>query len=128
MSRRVFIPIALLSLIAVGGLVWKVVSDERQVHQLTIATGKKGGDYYGFAQTLADATSKYQPNIKLQVVGSSGSLENMQLIAQKKVALARAQNDTQTQPSARMVALLYSELFHLIAAENPSIKTVPYIK
>ena len=128
MSRRVFIPIALLSLIAVGGIAWKVVSDDRQVHQLTIATGKKGGDYYGFAQTLADAAAKYQPKIKLQVVETSGSLENMQLLDQKKVDLAMAQNDTPTQPSARMVALLYSELFHIIAAENSGIKKVPDIK
>jgi TRAP transporter TAXI family solute receptor len=128
MSRRVFIPIALLSLIAVGGIVWKVVSDERQVHLLTIATGKKGGDYYGFAQTLADATAKYQPNIQLKVVETSGSLENMQLLDQKKVDLAMVQNDTPTQPSARIVALLYSELFHLIAAENSGIKTVPDLK
>ncbi len=128
MSRKIIIPIALLSIVIGVAFAARWVSQYQRVERLTIATGRKGGDYYTLAETLARVISQHQPQIQIEVVETTGSLENTELLDQKKVDLALVQNDVPTSPSLRSIALLYSELFHLIASDSSAIKTVSDIK
>lgn len=128
MGRKVLIAIALSSLVMIGGTIWKWVSDSNRVVALKIATGGKTGDYYAFGQVLRQAIAKHQSHIQLKVILTNGATDNMQRLENRQVQLALTQNDTPALPSARAIALLYPEVFHLIVAEKSNIKSVTDLK
>ena len=126
MSRKLItsVSIAVLCLAITGGAIWNLVKGKNSTIELKLATGSKGGDYYTFGAAIRQVITKNEPRIKLQVIPTNGSVENMQLLEQGKVQLALVQNDTPAKPSARAIALIYPEVFHLIAAEKSSIKSI----
>ena len=114
----------LLSIGLIVALGIYTVSDRTQVHRLTVAAGSKQGESYVFSQALAQVVAKYQPNIKIQVIETKGSEENIELLEQKKVQLATAQADTPTLPSARIVSFLFPDTFQLVVMEKSGIEQV----
>ncbi|MBW4665638.1 MAG: TAXI family TRAP transporter solute-binding subunit [Chroococcus sp. CMT-3BRIN-NPC107] len=123
MNRR-FTFLILLSLGLVVALGIYIVGDRTQVHNLTIAAGSKQGESYIFSQAMAQVVAKYQPNIKIQVLQTKGSEENIELLEQQKVQLAMAQADTPTLPSARIVSFLFPDTFQLVVTEKSGIQDV----
>lgn len=67
MNRR-FTFLILLSLGLIVALGIYIVGDFTKVHNLIIAAGSKQGESYIFSQAMAQVVSKYQPNIKIQVL------------------------------------------------------------
>jgi TRAP transporter TAXI family solute receptor len=128
MSNKFILPVALLSLVLVGGFTWKLVINNQQVHYLTIAAGAKTGDYYPFASAIAEVVAQHNPKIQLKVVETQGAQENIQRLKTNKAQLALWQSDSPTVPSARAVALLYQEVFHLIVTEQSDIRNVSDLK
>ena len=126
MSRKLIasVSIAVLCLAITGGAVWKLLKEKNSTIELKLATGSKGGDYYTFGEAIRQVITQNEPNIKLQVIPTKGSVENMQLLADGKVQLALVQNDTPAKPSARAIALIYPEVFHLIASQKSEIKSI----
>lgn len=126
MSRKFIASVstAVLCLAITGGAIWKLVKERNSTIELKLATGSKGGDYYNFGQAIRRVINKNEPRIKLEVIPTNGADENMQLLHDGKVQLALVQNDTATQPSARAIALIYPEVFHLMAREKSEIKTI----
>lgn len=118
------VSIAVLCIAITGGAVWKLLKEKNSTIELKLATGSKGGDYYNFGEAIRQVITQNQPNIKLQVIPTNGSGENMQLLEEGKVQLALVQNDTPAKPSARAIALIYPEVFHLIASQKSEIKSL----
>ncbi len=102
--------------------------EQKQTYQLTIATASKDGEYYAFAQALANVVERHDPKIDITVLETKGSPENMQLLEQGRVNLAIVQNDTPVTPSVRAIAYLFPEVFHLVAAADTDIQTVADLK
>ncbi len=94
-----------------------------QVHRITFATGGETGEYYAFGQAIAQVTEKQTPNLKIEVVASAGSAENMNSVQTGAADLALVQSDTAVQPAVRAVAQLYPEMFHLVARKTADIQT-----
>lgn len=126
MSRKFIasVSLAVLCLAITGGAIWNLVKVKNSTIELKLATGSKGGDYYSFGEAIRQVIVKNEPRIKLQVIPTNGSVENMQLLHEGKVQLALVQNDTPAKPSARAIALIYPEVFHLIASQKSSIKSI----
>jgi len=77
---------------------------------LTIATASADGAYYAFAQEYRQYFTK--ENIELQVLETSGSVENLQLLADKKVEVAFLQGGigrAEENPDLQGLASLYLE-------------------
>ena len=123
MNRR-FTFLILLSLGLIVALGIYTVGDFTKVHHLIIAAGSRQGESYIFSQAMAQVVSKYQPNIKIQVLETKGSEENIELLEQKKVQLALTQADTPTLPSARIVSFLFPDTFQLVVTEKSGIQDV----
>jgi len=120
-------------LVALGVLVGGVVSvhwwlHANQVHELVIATGADTGEYYAMGQAIAKVVQKHNPRIRITVKATAGSAQNLELLENKSVHLAIAQIDTPTPTSARSIASLYSEVFHLIVRPNSPISQIPDLK
>jgi TRAP transporter TAXI family solute receptor len=124
MQPKFSLPLVLLSVFAAAGFAVHWVRSETTVHHLSIATGSKEGEYYAFAQALSTVVSRHNPQIKISVEESAGAQQNLEWLEQGKTQLAIVQSDTPSQPSARAVAYLFPEVFHLVARANAGIDNV----
>jgi TRAP transporter TAXI family solute receptor len=116
-------------LIALGVVVAGVISvrwwlEANQVYEFVIATGAETGEYYAMGQAIAKVVQKHNPRIRITVKSTVGSKENLELLGNQSVQLAIAQIDIPAPPSARSIASLYPEVFHLIVRANSPIKAV----
>lgn len=116
-------------LVALGVVVAGVISvrwwfEANQVYEFVIATGAETGEYYAMGQAIAKVVQRHNPRIRITVKSTSGSRQNLELLGNQSVQLAIAQIDTPAPPSARSIASLYPEVFHLIVRSNSPIKEV----
>lgn len=121
MQPRFVLPILLLSVIAATASAAAWVRSRYYVHQLVIATGSRDGEYYAFAQALATVIARHQPQIEIEVLETQGAAENLNLLETEAAQLAIVQSDTPPEPSARAVAFLFPEVFHLVARNDSGI-------
>lgn len=128
MQNKFLLPIAVLSVVLIGSFGWKLNQDKQQVYELTLATGTKTGNYYPFGQAIAEVVVQQNPRIRIRVVETQGAEENMRRLQANEAQLAIVQNDTAALPSARVVASLFKEVFHLIVSEQSGIQSVADLK
>lgn len=117
-----------LSLLTGGALVFHWYKSQTKVYHLTLATGGQTGEYYAFGNALAKVVAKHEPRIQIEVVETSGSLENEELIRTNEVDLAILQADTSVDASTQAVTFLFPEMFHLVAHMDSGINTVGDLK
>lgn len=128
MQTKFTFSIILLSLIMACAFAVQWIREQNRVYTLTLATAGKDGEYYAFGQALSKVVAKHHPQIQITVVASEGSLQNMELLQQKRVQLALVQSDTPAKPSVRAIAPLFPEMFHLIASAQSDIQSVGDLK
>ena len=68
--------------------------------------------------------ARNHPTISIDVVATDGSVQNMDLLKSNAAQLALVQSDTPVQPPVRAVALLFPEMFHLLARTDANIDNV----
>lgn len=102
----------------------KLIHDQNRVYTVRLATGGTTGEYYAFGQAVAQVVETNEPKIRVEVIESPGSIQNMEDIHSHAVDLALVQNDTPVQPNVRAIAQLYPEMFHLIAAKGANVNTL----
>ena len=100
---------------------------------IVIATGSKSGNYYKVGKELNKTLYKG----KAKVINTQGSVENLLLIAEKKVDLAITQADAldfldifyqstgqSSEDFVKIVSELYTETLHIVVSKNSKIKTI----
>jgi len=123
-SRFAIPGLALLSLLLVLGI--GVASYERnRKYSLAIAAGARSGESYVLAQALKTVAERHHQNLKISVRETGGTAENLALLERKDAQLAAAQADVPTGPSARLVALLYVDVFQLLVHHDSQIRAFP---
>lgn len=78
--------------------------------EITIATGSKNGNYYKTALEYKALLEK--ENVKVNLINSAGSVENIELLKQNKADMAFVQNGTITNeiaPNIKSLASIYYE-------------------
>ncbi len=78
--------------------------------EITIATGSKTGNYYKTALEYKELLEK--ENVKVNIINSAGSVENIELLKQNKADIAFVQNGTVTNenaPNIKSLASIYYE-------------------
>ncbi len=108
---------------------------------LRIATGSKTGVYYPIGCGIKRVIEEVYPNdVRVEVVETSGALENLRLIDKEQVDLALVQNDTAyyfshgremfSLPSSKAMAIasLYTEIIQIIAAKKSGIEHLDQLK
>ncbi|MBF2074638.1 MAG: TAXI family TRAP transporter solute-binding subunit [Synechococcales cyanobacterium C42_A2020_086] len=128
MQRKFTLPVVGVSIIAAITFAALWFRNQNQVHQLTIATGSREGEYYAFAQALATVVERHQPQIRISVAETEGSRQNLELLDRQQVQLAIVQSDTPSNPDARAVAYLFPEVFHLVARAESGIQSVNQLR
>jgi uncharacterized protein len=128
MQNKFLLPVAVLSVVLIGSFGWNLHQDRQRVYTLTLATGTKTGNYYPFGQAIAKVVAQQNPRLRIQVIETQGAEENMRQLQANEAQLAIVQNDTTAVPSARVVASLFKEVFHLIVSEQSGIQSVSDLK
>jgi TRAP transporter TAXI family solute receptor len=108
---------------------------------LRLATGSPTGVYYPIGCGLKKAIEEAYPNkVHVEVVQTSGSLENLRLIDKEQVDLALVQNDMAfyfsrgeimfSLPSSRALAIasLYTEYIQIIATQKSDVRYLDQLK
>jgi len=108
---------------------------------LRLATGSKTGVYYPLGHGLKRVIEEAFPNdVLIDVVETSGTLENLRLLDKEQVDLALVQNDTAyyfshgkamfNLPSTKALAIasLYTELIQIVASKKSEIKYLEQLK
>lgn len=116
-----FSVLAILSVGLASLGIW-VVLNRNKVYQLTLAAGDSQGESYLLSKAIAQVVAKYYPNIQIAVKQTGGTSANIKLLEANEVQLATAQADVPTGSSARIVSVLYQDLFQLVVKDNSGIK------
>lgn len=108
---------------------------------LRLATGSKTGVYYPMGHGIKRVIEEAYPNdVVIDVVETTGTLENLRLIDKEQVDLALVQNDTAyyfshgqamfSLPSSKALAIasLYTELIQIAATKKSEIKYLRQLK
>ncbi|MEM7794672.1 MAG: TAXI family TRAP transporter solute-binding subunit [Cyanobacteria bacterium P01_C01_bin.118] len=106
----------------------KLIHDQNRSYTVRLATGGPTGEYYAFGQAIAQVTETNEPKIRVEVIKSPGSNQNMDDVHNQVVDLALVQNDTPVRRNVRAVAQLYPEMFHLIANKDANINSLTDLK
>jgi TRAP transporter TAXI family solute receptor len=122
MSVRTLSIIAFFVIAAfVAGLLLRESAASQRV---TIAAGPDEGEAYALAIAIAEVVERHHPRLIVEVVETSGAGENMRLLEEGRVEFATVPADAEIGRRARMVAVLYPDVFQLIAREDAAIDEV----
>lgn len=124
MQGKLVLPVVVLSLVGVVASAFFLVREHTRTYRLVLASGGSTGEYYAFSQAFAEVVARNHPTIAIEVLETDGSLQNMDLLKTNAAQLALVQSDTPVQPPVRAVALLFPELFHLLARTDADINGV----
>ena len=91
---------------------------------LTIAAGPVDGEAFGLASAIAEVVHRYNPGIRIVVLETRGSRQDMELLGTGRAQLAAVQADTRAAAGARLVAPLYPDAFQLVVRDESGIESV----
>ncbi|MGK7888818.1 MAG: TAXI family TRAP transporter solute-binding subunit [Leptolyngbyaceae cyanobacterium] len=100
------------------------IYEVRETYTVRLASGGPTGEYYSVAQAIAQVTAENYPKIRIEVVESPGSTQNMADVHDRVVDLALVQSNTPVKREVRAIAQLYPEMLHLIVNQSAGINTM----
>ncbi|NJL47764.1 MAG: TAXI family TRAP transporter solute-binding subunit [Leptolyngbyaceae cyanobacterium SM2_5_2] len=124
MPGRILLPFLVLGLLGASVSAFFLWQSSGRTYRLVLASGGRTGEYYAFSQAFAEVVARNHPRIDIEVVETDGSPENMAQLRDGQADIALVQSDTPVEPPVRAVALLFPEMFHLIARTDAEINSV----
>ncbi len=138
MGRRLFLKnTGLLSGVILLGASSSVLAQTTK--RISVATGGMGGVYFPLGGAIAAAITKHVPNVEAAAEVTAASVDNCKLVGAKKADLGIVMGDTAYDAFAgkamfkqalpiRNLAVLYSNVMHIVASQSKGIKTVSDLK
>ncbi|GAB6897392.1 TAXI family TRAP transporter solute-binding subunit [Kineosporia succinea] len=114
----------------------RALSDEEPISdRIVITTGTTAGVYYAWGLALRDQLREAHPSLDVEVVPSSGSIENLQRLSDGTADLAvsagdaaeRTASENETESGSvplRAVARIYDDYYHLIVPRGSTLRSV----
>lgn len=119
---RVFQQVVLLIVIVALSLfiIFRFI-EVNKVYRLSLAAGDSRSESYVLSQAIAQVIESNQPRLRINVVPTGGTVENIGLLEAEKAQLATAQADVPAGQLSRAIAVLYRDLFLLVVKKNSEI-------
>lgn len=92
--------------------------------KLKIAADAANTESYELASSIADVVERVHPHLRIEVVPTSGAVENMRLLVDRKVDLALLEADAIIRRNVSLVAILYPDLFQLLVRKDSGIESM----
>ena len=107
MYPQSFRPVGLLAMaglaILAGIIGWNILTPDRQ--QLRFSTGSTSGLYFEIASHIGELAEARIDGLDIEILASSGSLDNVQKLISAESDLAIVQNDTRGSSVVRSLAV-----------------------
>lgn len=104
---------------------WQSVSFNvihRPIYHVSFAVGGSGGESYILGKAIKQVVENYHPNIRLDLLETIGSVDNINRLESGEADLITVQSDITPGPNAQTVATLYRDLFQLIVQDKTDIQ------
>ena len=137
-GRRTFLKV---STVLGGSIVLGACPDvfAQTTKRISIATGGMGGVYFPLGGAIAAGVTKYVPGVEAAAEVTAASVDNCKLVGAKKADLGIVMGDTAYDAYAglnmfkqklpvRNLAVLYSNVMHVVAPQSKGIKSVADLK
>jgi TRAP transporter TAXI family solute receptor len=116
-NRILPMTLAAVSVCFIAGIA-VVLWQQSRTRYLTLAAGDSRGESYILGSALKTVVERHYPRIRINLVETGGTVENLTMLDQGRAQLATAQADIVPGPTARIVAALYDDTFQLIVPKN----------
>ena len=116
-NRVLRITLAVLSLAFVTSLVIALLQQSKMQY-LTLAAGASSGESFILGNALKKVVERHYPQIRLTVIETGGTVENLRMLENGRAQLADAQSDILPGPRARALAVLYDDAFQLLVRKS----------
>lgn len=121
MARETWAMVVFLcAVIATGTYAYVNINSKRTVN-LRLGADQLNSEPYEMASAISHVVGRHYPGIKISVVGTGGSSENMALLAKERIDLALVQADVISRENVSLLAVLYSDLFQLLVRDDSGI-------
>jgi uncharacterized protein len=120
-NRVVRLAVITVSLCVVAGaaiVLWQA----SRTQYLTMAAGAPGEESYILGDALKKVVERHYPRIRITLLKTGGTVENLQMLQDGRAQLAAAQSDVTPGPNARAVAVLYDDAFQLLVPVDPPLQ------
>ena len=118
---RVTLSVITLGLIVILVAVWR---QQSKTEHLTLAAGASSGESYILATALKTVVERHNPRIRITLLETGGTVENLQLLQNGRAQLATAQADVAPGAASRSVAVLYDDTFQLLVPKASPVKSL----
>src|ERR1700688_4872058 len=122
-NRVLRMTLVVLSAGLVAGLALALSQRSRTEH-LTLAAGASSGESYILGNALKTVVERHYPKIRITLLETGGTVENLRMLEDGRVQLAAAQSDILAGPKARAVAVLYDDTFQLLVPKNSPVQSL----
>jgi uncharacterized protein len=119
--------LAALSVAVIAALVivwWQ----QSKTEHLTLAAGASSGESYILGSALKTVVERHYPRIRLTLLETGGTVENLSMLQDGRAQLATAQADIPAGAKARSVAVLYDDTFQLLVPKDSQSKSLVDLK
>lgn len=127
LNRIWLIGLLLLSAGLLGGVAFGVYRSTI-VYRLRFAAGASTGESYILATALKTVVERHDSHVRITVVETGGTVENLRMLDRGQAQLAVAQADVAAGADARLVAVLYDDMFQLLVHQNSDIQNFADLK
>jgi TRAP transporter TAXI family solute receptor len=104
-----------VTVIAVLAIAWWQRS---KTEHLSLAAGASSGESYILGNALKTVVERHYPKIRVTLLETGGTVENLSMLQDGRAQLATAQADIPAGPQARSVAVLYDDTFQLLVPKQ----------
>src|SRR3984885_12012480 len=104
-----------VAVVAVLAIAWW---QQSRTEHLTLASGASSGESYILGRALKTVVERHYPKIRMTLLETGGTVENLNMLEDGRAQLATAQADIPAGPKARSVAVLYDDTFQLLVPKQ----------
>src|ERR1700733_396929 len=122
-NRVLRITLVSLSIGVIAGLAAAIWQRSKTEH-LTLAAGASSGESYILGNALKTVVERHYPKIRITLLETGGTVENLRMLDEGRAQLAAAQADILPGPTARAVAVLYDDTFQLLVPKNSPVQSL----
>src|ERR1700733_12407431 len=122
-NRVLRITLVSLSIGVIAGLAAAIWQRSKTEH-LTMAAGASSGESYILGNGLKTVVERHYPRIRITLLQTGGTVENLKMLEDGRAQLATAQSDIPSGVRARAVAVLYNDTFQLLIPKNSPVQSL----
>ena len=121
--NRTIILTILTGLIATG--IFLYMERQHPITVLKVAAGPYRSDSYELIKELADVVSRQSEFLRLEIIATKDSSQNIAILNTRQADLATIRSDTPIAANVRMIADLFPDYFQIIAGPFAGIDQIP---